>query len=58
MSGNERTETDTLELAAMRQSLQALRKDFADLQARVSRLEVRDELMEAPGSAGDERVQT
>lgn len=41
------------ELGELRQTLSALQKKTAELDRRLDRLEVRDEVMESPGAPGD-----
>jgi predicted nucleic acid-binding Zn-ribbon protein len=46
----------TRELASLREEVADLRHAIADIQERLRRLEIKEELLESPGAAGDEPV--
>jgi hypothetical protein len=45
------------EVVDLREQLLTLRNKTGELDQRLHRLEVREELLESPGAAGDERVE-
>jgi prefoldin subunit 5 len=54
--GTDRVEGLERDLAALREEVVGLRRAIAEVENRLNRLEVREEILESPEAAGDEPV--